>query len=339
MSAPLVLKFGGACFLSLDDFAVAARYCAERMRGGQPAVLVASAMSGTSGNVSELIRRLNPSAPSPLVAVAMGTADQLSAGLLAVALSAAGVRSCLLTFDRTGLVADGDAMDGTLRKLDGGPLTAALATCQAVVLPGGQGRDEAGRLVMLGRNSSDLSAVAAAVAAAAPVCEIFSEVPGVYSADPRLVPDARPIKRVPYQLATDMARCGAKILHREAVELAAAHNVRIVCRGRPPAATAVSEVCGAGQWQPAVVAAPASQGSDRSMLTVFVRQGEPPEQYLVPSAELAVAAREHHRRLYPRIEPSASLAVSAQPRRSPLSRILFHTDGTHSLSATVRRAW
>jgi aspartate kinase len=254
MKAPVILKFGGACFLGSADFTAVAGYVAERIHGGRQAVLVASAMSGTSGNLEELVRQVNPAAPPPLAAGAISTADQLSAGLLAAALAAAGIGTCLLTFDRTGLVADGDAMRATLRLLSGDPLSAALKTHQAVVLPGGQGRDGDGGLVMLGRNSSDLSAVAMAVITGAAECEIFSEVPGIYSADPRIVPDARPLRRLPYQLALDIARCGAKILHHEAVELAARHHIRIICRGRPPAAIAVSEVTSVGQWQPAVVA-------------------------------------------------------------------------------------
>ncbi len=195
----------------------------------------------------------NSDAPPP-AAAAISSADQLSAALLAVALSGAGIDASLLSFSRLGMTAEGNALRARLTGVDEIPLRAALSTRQVVVLPGGQGASRDGSLMMLGRNSSDLSAVAAATAVDAAQCEIFSGLPGIYTADPRLVPSARPVPRVCYDTAAEIARSGAKILHEQAIRLAARHGLRIVCRGRPPAADSMTVVAESGQWQPMVIA-------------------------------------------------------------------------------------
>jgi aspartate kinase len=254
MVMPAVLKFGGACLLDPDDFSAVAAYVSGRLTGGRQAVLVVSAMSGTSGAIQELIVRLNSDPPPRAAAVALASADQLSAALLAITLSGVGINTCLLASNRTGLTAEGNALRGRLTSSDGQVLRDALRSHQIVVLPGGHGAAPDGSPMMLGRNSSDLSAAAVAVSVDATECEIFSDVAGIYTADPRIVPEARAVRHASYRLAADIAGSGAKVLHPQAIMLGARHGLRIVCRGRPPAATTLTTVSQTGGWQPAVVA-------------------------------------------------------------------------------------
>jgi aspartate kinase len=250
---PLVFKFGGACLLDVDDYVATAEYLAGRLHEDRQAVVVVSAMSGTSGNLEELVRKLNPDAPSSPAAVAISSADQLSAALLTVALTNVGIDACLLPFSRTGMQAQGNALRARLVSMSGKPLDDALKDHQVVVLPGGHAASKDGGLMMLGRNSSDLSAVVAAVVVHAAECEIFSEIPGIFTADPRLVPSARPVPRVRYDTAAEVARSGAKILHEQAIQLAGKHGLPIVCRGLPPAAHSRTIVAHAGEWQAMVM--------------------------------------------------------------------------------------
>jgi len=232
--SPAVLKFGGSMFLDLDGYRSIAGQLAARVAGGGRAVVVVSAMSGTTGRLQETLLQVDPT-PSPVASSMMlTTGDTVSVALLTAALNARGVAAEGLGGHCSGFIADGPADRARLCRVDPAPLVAALTRSRVVVLPGGQGVNADGRLVMLGRNSSDLSAVAAAVAVGAPACEIFSDVCGVYTADPHLVPDAHLLPRVDYDTMRVFAASGAKVVQGQAIEWAAAHGVRIVCRSLPP---------------------------------------------------------------------------------------------------------
>jgi aspartate kinase len=133
-----------------------------------------------------------------------------------------------------------------LTRIDPAPLWSALAANEVIAMPGGQAVDENNRVVALGRNSSDLSAVAAAVAVNAECCEIFSDVPGVFTADPYLLPEARTISELGYGTAKQMTQAGAKVLHPRAVELAERHGLPIICRTCPPDAMSRTVISAAG---------------------------------------------------------------------------------------------
>jgi aspartate kinase len=233
---PLVFKFGGACFLDLADYRTVAGYIAGRLDGSRRIIAVVSAMSGTTGTLQNAQRELNADPPAELAASLMLTADSVSAVLLATALHELGVNARSIDAHDSGVMAKGQPDRANVVKIDPAPLWSVLVTSEVVVIPGGQALDENGRAVMLGRNSSDLSAVAAAVALNSELCEIFSDVPGVFTADPYLLPTARIIPELGYGAARLMTRAGAKVLHPHAVELAERHGLPILCRSRPPAA-------------------------------------------------------------------------------------------------------
>jgi aspartate kinase len=256
---PQVFKFGGACFLNLNDYQTVARYIAGRLPDSGRIVAVVSAMSGVSGNLQKAQQGLDSHSqshspvPETLTAGLMATADRVSAILLATALSDLGVKAGTLEPAQGGMSAAGAANRAHLTRLDPAPLWVALTENDVVVLAGGEAVDDRSHVVTLGRNSSDLSAVAAAVTLNAPCCEIFSDVPGVFTADPFLLPEAQLISELSYAAAMRMSRAGAKVLHPGALEMASQQELPIICRTRPPGAERGTLI--AGTDAPAMVIA------------------------------------------------------------------------------------
>lgn len=250
---PLVLKFGGSAFADLDGYLRVAQYAAERFaEQNLPMVIVASAMSGTTGRLKEIQSELASEPPAESAAMLLTTGETVSVALLASALDAAGLPARAVPAAGTGLLAEGPADRAELVAADPRPLREALENCLVAVVPGGQAVDEADQTVMLGRNSSDLSAVALAGALGSPVCELFSDVPGVCTADPYLIPEARTLERVSYAGVRAMSRNGAKVVHQRAVDWAERTGVRLHCRPLPPS-TGSGTIVGAGPASPSVV--------------------------------------------------------------------------------------
>ncbi|MGM1058685.1 amino acid kinase family protein [Saccharothrix sp. Mg75] len=236
---PEVLKFGGSAFVDSAGFDRVAEHVAHRAARCGRVVVVVSAMSGTTGLLQEALRRLNPDPPAGASAMVLTTGELVSTGLLVAALATRGVTATDLSGHRLGFLATGPADRAQLISVDPAGLRDALRRCPVVVVPGGQAVDAAGTLVMLGRNSSDLSAVAAATAVGAPSCEIFSDVPGVCTADPHLVPAARTLPVVGHDTMRLLAEAGAKVVQGQALRWARRHGIEVRCSTMPPAA-----VCG-----------------------------------------------------------------------------------------------
>ncbi|MFE9256105.1 aspartate kinase [Streptomyces sp. NPDC006879] len=231
MTAPAVLKFGGSSFRTLAAYGDLARALGERMDSeGGKLVVVVSGQPGETEQFRERLSQVNPHPEDETVAGLLTLADTIGAQLLATALHRGGRRATVLAGHQLGLLTDSAFMWARLEHTDPGPLRAALADHDIVVVPGGQAADAQGRPTWLGKNSSDLSAVAIAAAVGAPRCEIHSDVDGIYSTDPHLVSGTRLLKEVSYNIAALMSLYGAKVLHRRSVRLAQKHRVEIVCR-------------------------------------------------------------------------------------------------------------
>jgi aspartate kinase len=234
-AGPLVMKFGGSSLTDPAAFGVVAAHVAARVLAeDRPAVVVVSAMSGTTGRLQELLDAVHPAAEPGLAATLLTTGETVSAALLAAAVGAAGLPARQLLADEIGLCASGPADRATLEYVDGSCLRAALAEVPVVVVPGGQAVDAAGAPVMLGRNSSDLTAAVLAAILGAPVCELYSDVPGVCTADPHLVPEARVLPRVSYRSMRLLARGGAKVLHEGAIAYAEDAGFELHCCSPAP---------------------------------------------------------------------------------------------------------
>lgn len=232
---PLVLKFGSSSLTDPASLSLVAGYVADRVRRERrPAVVVVSAMSGTTGQLRGLLSAVNPGAPPVLAATLLTTAETVSVALLAAAVTAAGLPAQHLLADKLGLCASGPADHAVLEFVDSDGVRPALAEAPVVVVPGGQAVDVDGHTVMLGRNSSDLTAAVLAASLNAPVCELYSAVPGVCTADPHLVPEAGVLPRVPYRSMRLLARAGAKVLPEDAVAYAEDAGFELHCCSLPP---------------------------------------------------------------------------------------------------------
>ncbi|MEU4179568.1 hypothetical protein [Streptomyces sp. NPDC026589] len=231
---PPVLKFGGSAFADLDGYRRVARYLVGRSgEEGRPLVVVVSAMSGTTGRLQQTLDAVSADPPAAAAAMLLTTGETVGVALLAAALHAEGLSACPVPAAGAGLLAEGHGDRAELTSAGPAALSDVLADCRVAVVPGGQAVDRAGRTVMLGRNSSDLSAAALAAALGSGTCEIFSDVTGVCTADPYLVPEARTLSRISYEGVRRMSRHGAKVVHERAVDRAERAGVRLWCRPFP----------------------------------------------------------------------------------------------------------
>lgn len=251
---PAVLKFGGSSFQTLAAYGQLAESLAERVeKENTRLVVVVSGQPGETEQFRDRLSKVNPHPEDETVAGLLTLADTVGAQLLATALHRTGRTATVLAGHQLGLTTDSAFMWARLEQTDPEPLRAALAENEVVVVPGGQAADKEGRPTWLGKNSSDLSAVAVAAAVGSSTCEIHSDVDGIYSCDPHLITGARLLDEVSYNTAALMSLYGAKVLHRRAVRLAQRHRIEIVCRYNRPPFPAGSVIGNAGSSVAAVV--------------------------------------------------------------------------------------
>lgn len=224
-----VLKFGGSSFANPEAYHVVARYLASRVASGERLCVVVSVMSGTTGRLSELLHTLVPTPQPEDVDAVLATGEILAASLVRAVLTAHGVSAVSLNAFQLGWRASDRFTAGELTHLPDDAIAAALQRASVVVISGGQATTSDGRLVMLGRNSSDLTAIAVAVAMKCSSVTICSDVEGVFTADPYRFTNTRLIPRLGFQQAKAYSRWGAKVLHSGCTELAEQHRVRIQC--------------------------------------------------------------------------------------------------------------
>ena len=228
--ALIVQKYGGTSVGSIDRIkAVAERVMRTRERGNH-VVVVVSAMAGETNRLfklaSELCDAPNPRETDVLVA----TGEQVSAALLAIRLQALGHGCTSFLAHQLRLSTDSNHGRAKIKTVEAERLTKVLKDGRIAVVAGYQGVDAAGDVTTLGRGASDLTAVALAAALKADLCEIYTDVDGVYTADPNIVPGARKLDRISYDEMLEMAGLGAKVLQLRSVELARRYNVPLVVR-------------------------------------------------------------------------------------------------------------
>jgi len=228
--ALVVQKYGGTSVGSTERIkAVADRVARARARGDR-IVVVVSAMAGETNRLFALAGELsdNPSARETDVLVATG--EQVSAALLAIRLRALGYPTVSFLAYQLSIVTDGQHGGARIKSIDCGRLHAALEAGNIAVVAGYQGVNPAGDITTLGRGASDLTAVALAAVLKADACEIYTDVDGVYTADPNICPQARRLERISYDEMLEMAGLGAKVLQLRSVELARRYNVPLIVR-------------------------------------------------------------------------------------------------------------
>ncbi len=226
----LVQKFGGSSVADAGRIrAVANRVAAAVRRGDQVAVVV-SAMGDTTDELLELAAAVNPAPPGRELDALLASGEQVSAALVSMALAAQGIRAVSLCGWQAGIHTDRCHRKASILHVDPRRVREELAAGKVAVVAGFQGLADTQDVTTLGRGGSDMTAVALACALEAAACEIYSDVEGVYTADPRLEPAARKLSHLSYEEMLEMASLGAQVLQGRAVEYAMQHGVRIHAR-------------------------------------------------------------------------------------------------------------
>ena len=231
MSGLVVMKFGGTSVADAPRIKRAARRIVDKRELGHRVVAVLSARGKTTDELIAMAEEVSD-APHPReMDMLLSTGERISCALCAMAINDLGHRAISLTGSQAGIVTDEAHTKARIIDVRADRIKAALEEDSVVLVAGFQGVSETARNVTtLGRGGSDTTAVAVAAALGAEVCEIYTDVSGVYTADPRIVPDARKLATVSYEEMLEMAASGAGVLQLRAVEYARNHGVRIHCR-------------------------------------------------------------------------------------------------------------
>jgi aspartate kinase len=226
----IVQKFGGTSVGTVERIqAVAQRVLATQKQGHKVAVVV-SAMSGETNRLLALAHQVCPEPSERELDVIASTGEQVTVGLLALAIQRAGGQAVSLLGHQVKVRTDSAFARARIRDVDVHLITEAFDKGQIAVIAGFQGVDSAGNVTTLGRGGSDTSAVAVAAALKADSCEIYTDVDGVYTADPNVVPTARKVQRISYEEMLELASLGAKVLQIRSVEFGMKYSVPIHVR-------------------------------------------------------------------------------------------------------------
>jgi len=225
--ALIVQKYGGTSVGSVDRIKNVARRVARYHRQGHQLVIVVSAMSGETNRLLALARELSPNPDPRELDVVASTGEQVTIGLLAIALQEMGLKARSYTGGQVRVLTDSAFTKARILSIDEAPMRADLENGSIVIVAGFQGVDADGNITTLGRGGSDTSGVALAAALGAEECQIYTDVDGVYTTDPRIVPEARRLAKVTFEEMLEMASLGSKVLQIRSVEFAGKYRVKL----------------------------------------------------------------------------------------------------------------
>jgi len=226
----LVQKYGGTSVGNPERISAVAARVAEHVRAGDKIVVVVSAMSGVTDNLIKLARAVTPEPDTREMDMLLATGEQQTIALTAMALHGLGVKAVSLTGAMAGIVTDKLHTKAKIANISPKKIFEHLDTGHVVIVAGFQGQNEAGHITTLGRGGSDLTAIALAAALKADRCEIYTDVDGVYTADPRVVKNAKKIDEISYDEMLELASLGAKVMQARSVEFAKKFKVEFVVR-------------------------------------------------------------------------------------------------------------
>ena len=223
----IVQKFGGTSVADTERLRNVARIITDAYKAGNQVVAVLSAQGDTTDDLIEKAREINPEASSREMDMLLSTGEQISVSLCAMAIEAMGYPVISLTGWQSGVITNTVSGNARIKKVDTERIEAELNQKKIVIVTGFQGVDRNHDITTLGRGGSDTSAVALAAVLGADLCQIYTDVEGVYTADPRKVTGARKLDEVTYNEMLELATLGAQVLHNRSVELARKYNVKM----------------------------------------------------------------------------------------------------------------
>ncbi len=226
----IVQKFGGTSVADPERIRAVAEHIAFTKRHGNDVVVVVSAMGKSTDNLIALAKQVSKTQPGRELDMLLTTGERISMSLLCMALADLGVDAVSFTGSQVGIITDTAHTKAKILEVRGDRVRAALAEGRVCVVAGFQGVSTDSEITTLGRGGSDTTAVAIAAALGADSCEIYTDVTGVFSADPRLVPQARKLHHIQFDEMLEMAGAGSKVLALRSVEFARNHNVSLHVR-------------------------------------------------------------------------------------------------------------
>lgn len=226
----IVKKFGGSSVANKERIFNVAKRCIEDWQKGNDVVVVLSAMGDTTDELLAKATDINPRATKRELDMLLTTGEQVSVSLMAMAMQAMGVPAISLNAFQISMQSTSKYGNARFKRIDTDRITHELENRKIVIVTGFQGVNKYDDYTTLGRGGSDTTAVALAAVLHADVCEIFTDVDGVYTADPRVVKNARKLEVVTYDEMLELATLGAKVLHNRSVEMAKKYGVTLIVR-------------------------------------------------------------------------------------------------------------
>jgi len=230
MNKLVVQKYGGTSVGSIERIKKVAERITRMRKTGLDIVVVVSAMAGETDKLLDMARQISPNAKRREVDLLLSSGERISSALLSIALDNIGCPSISMTGRQIGLLTDGSHTRARIKEIDTERARRVLKKKHVIVVAGFQGINEHGDVTTLGRGGSDTSAVALAVALNAKQCEIYTDVDGVYTADPNIVPNARKMDRISYDEMLEMASLGAQVLQFRCVEFCKKYNMPLIVK-------------------------------------------------------------------------------------------------------------
>ena len=218
--ALIVQKFGGSSVADIDRIRNVANRVAEYRHRGDQVVVVVSAMKGVTDNLIDMAKSLMPVPNEREMDMLLATGEQTTIALLAIALQSMDIPAASLTGAQAGIVTDGVHSKAKIRNITPKKIYALLDAGNVTIVAGFQGETSEGYITTLGRGGSDLTAIALASALKADLCQIYTDVDGVYTCDPRIVPTAKKLEEVSYDEMLELASLGARVMQSRSVEFA-----------------------------------------------------------------------------------------------------------------------
>lgn len=225
--ALLVQKYGGTSVGGTERIKHVAHQIAQFQQQGHQLIIVVSAMKGETSRLVALAQEIQARPNSRELDVVLATGEQVTIGLLAMALHDLGIPAKSYTGPQVSITTDSAHTKARILKIDTDRLHADLATGHVIIVAGFQGRDESGDITTLGRGGSDTTAVALAAVLEADECQIYTDVDGIYTTDPRVVPEARKLDTITFEEMLEMASLGSKVLQIRSVEFAGKYKVKL----------------------------------------------------------------------------------------------------------------
>ncbi|MDF2748361.1 MAG: ask, partial [Propionibacteriaceae bacterium] len=321
----VVQKYGGSSVADADSIKRVAKRIVATKQEGHDVVVVISAMGDTTDELMDLALRVSPLPPPRELDMLLTAGERMSAALLAMAIHDQGLHARSLTGSQAGIITTGTHGNARIIDITPGRITKALDQDDVVIVAGFQGvAQDTKDVTTLGRGASDTTAVALAAALSADYCEIYTDVDGVFTADPRIVPSARRIPHISYEEMLEMAASGAKILHLRCVEYARRENVRVHVRSSftAKAGTWVTELEKGSEMEQAIISGVAHDRSEAKITIV----GVPDKVGQAARIFEAVAATDIN------IDMIVQNVSASQTARTDISFTLPSTDGRAAIA-------